>query len=70
MPVIEAGKDLFFEWPVGVSLQRTVEIAEAAKKKGIKSLVGIQGRQAQTIRKVGQYTYFAMQHSVSWSLAR
>lgn len=63
LPIIEAGKDLFIEWPVGISLQETAEIAEAAKKKGITTLVGIQGRQAPTIRKVSRYTDFATQHS-------
>ena len=52
MPIIEAGKDIFVEWPVGKSLQETLEIAEAAKKKGIRSMVGAQGRQTPTIRKV------------------
>ena len=52
MPIIEAGKDIFIEWPVGRNLQETEEIAEAAKKKGIKSFVGAQCRQTATIRKV------------------
>ncbi|KAI0731486.1 hypothetical protein C8Q72DRAFT_970444, partial [Fomitopsis betulina] len=34
MPIIEAGKDLYIEWPVGVE---TAEIAEAAKKQGIRT---------------------------------
>ena len=61
MPIIEAGKDIFIEWPVGKNLQETVEIAEAAKKKGIRSLVGTQCRQTSTIRKVSWCTYLEMQ---------
>ncbi|KAJ3751441.1 NAD-binding Rossmann fold oxidoreductase [Lentinula detonsa] len=41
---IEAGKDLFIEWPVGRGLEETKELYEAAKNKGIKTLVGFQTR--------------------------
>ncbi|PPR00021.1 hypothetical protein CVT24_009028 [Panaeolus cyanescens] len=52
LPVIEQGKDIFIEWPVGKSLQETLEIAEAAKRKGIKTLIGTQGRTSPVIAKL------------------
>ncbi|TFY55145.1 hypothetical protein EVJ58_g8431 [Rhodofomes roseus] len=51
-PIIEAGKNFFIEWPVGINLQQTKEIAEAARKKGLRTIVGTQGRQSPTVRKI------------------
>ncbi|KAF9072541.1 NAD-binding Rossmann fold oxidoreductase [Rhodocollybia butyracea] len=44
LKVIEGGKDLFIEWPIGRNLAETREIYEAALKKGIKTVVGLQTR--------------------------
>ncbi|KAF5345628.1 hypothetical protein D9758_015162 [Tetrapyrgos nigripes] len=52
LKVIEAGKDLFLEWPAGKSAKETEELYEAAKKKGIKTVVGTQFCQALFARKV------------------
>ncbi|KAF7797592.1 hypothetical protein EIP86_008792 [Pleurotus ostreatoroseus] len=52
MPAIEAGKDIFIEWTPGVTYEDTVKIAEAAKKKGVRVLVGAQGIQSQSMKKV------------------
>ncbi|PSR99443.1 hypothetical protein PHLCEN_2v4122 [Hermanssonia centrifuga] len=41
-PAIEAGKDVFVEWTPGNGYEETLKIAEAAKKKGVKVLVGAQ----------------------------
>ncbi|TFK46794.1 NAD-binding Rossmann fold oxidoreductase, partial [Heliocybe sulcata] len=48
MPIIDAGKDLFIEWPAGRGLKETTELAEAARRKGIRTMVGSQGRQNLT----------------------
>lgn len=42
--VIKAGKDLFIEWPAGVRLAETKELYEAAKAKGIRTMIGFQSR--------------------------
>ncbi|KIK54823.1 hypothetical protein GYMLUDRAFT_1021879 [Collybiopsis luxurians FD-317 M1] len=42
--VIDAGKDLFIEWPAGRKLAETKELYEAAKKAGVKTVVGFQMR--------------------------
>ena len=52
LPVIEAGKDFFIEWPAGKSLEETTEIARLAKEKGLKTIVGLQGRQSPFVKKV------------------
>ncbi len=51
-PAIEAGKYIFIEWTVGSSFEETLKIAEAAKKKGVKILVGAQATQAVFLNKV------------------
>ncbi|KJA21345.1 hypothetical protein HYPSUDRAFT_203107 [Hypholoma sublateritium FD-334 SS-4] len=52
LPVIEQKKNFFLEWPVGRSLQETIEIAEAVHKYGVRSIVGLQGRQSPVVKKV------------------
>ncbi|KAK0468731.1 NAD-binding Rossmann fold oxidoreductase [Armillaria novae-zelandiae] len=50
--VIEAGKDLFIEWPAGRGLKETRLLAELARAKGIRTIVGLQARQSALFRKV------------------
>jgi predicted dehydrogenase len=57
MPVIEAGKDLFVEWPGGIGLEESSAIAEAARKKGVRTMVGLQGRQTPSVKKVNLYIH-------------
>ncbi|KAF9555726.1 oxidoreductase [Agrocybe pediades] len=52
MPVIEAKKDFFLEWPAGASLEETRAIAEAAHKQGVRTIIGLQGRHSATLRKI------------------
>ncbi|PPQ82743.1 hypothetical protein CVT25_009297 [Psilocybe cyanescens] len=52
MRAIEAKKDFFIEWPAGASLKETEEIAAAARKQGVRSIVGLQGRHSAVTRKV------------------
>lgn len=54
MKAIEAKKDFFIEWPAGTSTKETEEIADAARKHGVRSLVGLQGRNAIVTQKVGR----------------
>ncbi|KAK0442010.1 NAD-binding Rossmann fold oxidoreductase [Desarmillaria tabescens] len=49
---IEAGKDLFIEWPAGRELRETKLLADLAKEKGIRTIVGLQARQSPLFRKV------------------
>ena len=43
-PAIEAGKDVYVEWPLGVSTEEAEELEALAKKKGVRTVVGLQGR--------------------------
>ncbi|EEB97749.1 hypothetical protein MPER_02864, partial [Moniliophthora perniciosa FA553] len=52
LPVLQAKKDLFIEWPAGKRLAGTTEIVEAARKNGVRTLVGFQTRQAAYVRKI------------------
>lgn len=58
LPVIEAGKNFFLEWPAGKSLEEAKEIAEATRKHGVKSMIGLQGRNSPTVKKVWEKGHF------------
>lgn len=50
-PAIEAGKDVFVEWPLGRNLAEAEELTQLAKEKGIRTMVGLQARQNPAILK-------------------
>ncbi|PBK91565.1 NAD-binding Rossmann fold oxidoreductase [Armillaria gallica] len=52
MKVIDGGKDLFLEWPAGNGLKETSALASAAKEKGVRTIVGLQGRMDPVFKKV------------------
>ncbi|EMD36015.1 hypothetical protein CERSUDRAFT_156755 [Gelatoporia subvermispora B] len=52
MPALDAGKHLYVEWPAGKSLAETEALSEAARRKGVRTLVGCQGRQSPTLKKL------------------
>ena len=54
LPAIEAGKDVFVEWPLGKGLQETLEIAQKAKAKGVRAMVGTQAIHTPLVRKVSR----------------
>lgn len=49
-PALEAGKMAFVEWPLGNDTAEAEELTELAKKKNVKTLVGLQGRQSNITR--------------------
>ncbi len=54
-PALEAGKMAYVEWPLGCNTAEAEELTELAKKKNVKTLVGLQGRQAnitRTLKKI------------------
>ncbi|THG92462.1 hypothetical protein EW026_g8449, partial [Hermanssonia centrifuga] len=51
-PAIEAGKDIFVEWVPGNGYEETLKIAEAAKRKGVRVLVGAQATHGVYLNKV------------------
>lgn len=42
-PALEAGKNVFVEWPLGYTLQEAEELSQLAKEKGVRTIVGAQG---------------------------
>ena len=47
--VINAGKHVFTEWPLGRTTEEAVELAALAKDKGVRTIVGLQSRANPTI---------------------
>ena len=58
LPALERGKDVFVEWPLGKNVKETLEIAELARKKGVRTMVGAQGIQSPVVRKVSDILVF------------
>ncbi|EUC27885.1 hypothetical protein COCCADRAFT_110588 [Bipolaris zeicola 26-R-13] len=50
-PALEAGKDVFSEWPLARNATEAEELVHLANKKGVKTLVGLQARQSPSIIK-------------------
>ncbi|MQF94982.1 MAG: Gfo/Idh/MocA family oxidoreductase [SAR202 cluster bacterium] len=46
---LNAGKHVFTEWPLGKTIEEATELAELAKTKGVKVVVGLQARAAPAI---------------------
>lgn len=51
-PSVEAGKAAFVEWPLTHDVARSRELADLAAKKGIHTMVGLQGRLAPVVLKL------------------
>jgi predicted dehydrogenase len=52
LAAIEAGKAVLCEWPLGVDLAETTEVASAAEERRVRTFVGLQARSVPTIRYV------------------
>ncbi|KAH6872244.1 NAD-binding Rossmann fold oxidoreductase family protein [Alternaria rosae] len=50
-PALEAGKDVFCEWPLARNAEEAEELTALAKEKGIRTMVGLQARQNPSILK-------------------
>lgn len=44
IPALQAGKHVYTEWPLGATLAEAQEMADLARAKGVKTMVGLQGR--------------------------
>ncbi|KAJ5823045.1 transcription regulator gal80 [Penicillium robsamsonii] len=42
-PAIEAGKDVYVEWPLCATTEQAEEIQQLARRKGVRTIVGLQG---------------------------
>jgi predicted dehydrogenase len=50
-PALEAGKDVFSEWPLARNVAEAEELHQLAKEKGVRTMVGLQARQSPSIIK-------------------
>jgi predicted dehydrogenase len=50
-PALEAGKDVFVEWPLARNLAEAEELVQLAKAKKVRTMVGLQARQNPSILK-------------------
>ncbi|CAN9471375.1 unnamed protein product [Alternaria alternata] len=50
-PALEAGKDVFSEWPLARNLKEAEELTALAQAKGVRTMVGLQARQNPSILK-------------------
>jgi len=49
---IEAGKDVFCEWPLALSADQADDLTDRAERRGVRHLVGLQARAAPTFNYV------------------
>jgi len=58
LPALNAGikhkKDIFLEWPATGNLEDSRAMAKRAEELGVRFMVGLQGRQGPTLKKVSQ----------------
>lgn len=52
LPSVQAGKDVYVEWPIASNLQDTQRLVEAARTSGSGTIVGVQRRYAPAVLKV------------------
>jgi predicted dehydrogenase len=55
LPLLEAGKDVFVEWPLATTPDQVAELLAAAKKGGGRTIIGLQDRASPVILKVRSY---------------
>jgi len=51
-PSIEAGKAVYSEWPLAQDLDHARDLADLAREKGVRTLIGTQGRVAPVVLKI------------------
>ncbi len=54
MAAIEAGKDIFCEWPLGRTLEEAEEMAAAAERAKVRTIVGLQALGSPIVRRAAE----------------
>lgn len=49
LPALEAGKDVFSEWPLARNLEEAIRLTDLAREKGVRTMVGLQARQNPSV---------------------
>ena len=52
LPLIEAGIDVYTEVPLAMNIAKTRQLVALAKKKGIKTMIGMQGQANPAVNKI------------------
>ena len=52
MAALRAGKDVFCEWPLGANLAEAEEMANLAKSKGVRTMIGLQANGDPTLLRL------------------
>jgi len=52
LAALAAGKATFCEWPLGANLVEAEEMAAAARQRGVRTMIGLQGRSDPSVRYV------------------
>ena len=47
---LNAGKHVYCEWPLGANLPQAEAMADLARRKGVRAMVGLQARGDPTVR--------------------
>lgn len=51
-PALEAGKDVFVEWPLGKTAAEAEELRDLAEARGVRTIVGAQARASPLLEKI------------------
>jgi len=73
MAALAAGKNVYCEWPLGANVREAEEMADLAREKGVRAMVGLQGRSSPGImylRDLMQQRYAGDVISVHMTLIR
>lgn len=52
MAALNAGKHVYTEWPLGASLAQSEEMADLAKRQGLRTMIGLQGRRSAALLRM------------------
>lgn len=55
LAAVEAGKHVYCEWPLGQSLDESVALAEAARGRRVRTVIGLQGRASPWLMALRQF---------------
>lgn len=52
LPALRAGKNIYCEWPLAATTEQAKEMVGLAREKGVRTIVGLQGRVSPSIARV------------------
>ena len=54
LPALQHGRNVFVEWPLAATIEDANQMVVLAREKGVKTMIGFQGRMSPSVRKVKQ----------------